>query len=114
MINWFGPEAWGPMCGDAPRCEPPVDTPCARCRRGIKPEDSGVTIPGGSEGPVVYHQICNLKSVLSHEEWPRVGLTPDEFDPGFQNGRFECVVCGMCWTAATGWFRRLPKGLQSG
>lgn len=104
MVNWFGPEAWGPICADTPRCEPPVDTPCARCRRLIRADDVGLTMPG-SQGPVAWHQICHLKSIVAHDEWQQFGLVPDEND-GLVAGRFECIVCGMCWSAGEGWSRK--------
>jgi len=110
VINWFGPRSWeAPICVDAPRCDVPVDTLCRRCARPIGPDDCGVTMPGSS-GPVAFHLACQMKSVLPHTLWPRVGLVPEASD-GLINGRFQCPSCGMSYSSAIGWMRRPPSEL---
>lgn len=68
MINWFGPVAWGaPLCADAPRCEPPIESACTWCDEPITDTDCGVTMPAiGREGPgvVAFHIECHMRTIV--------------------------------------------------
>lgn len=111
MVNWFGPDAWDSgICKDAPRCDIPVGVLCTRCRRDIAEQDSGVTMPGGSDGPAAFHLACHLKGIVPHNMWYAYGLVPDERD-GLEAGRWYCPHCGMSYSTADGWSNRTRRFL---
>jgi hypothetical protein len=68
MSQWFG-DSWGaPCCDPEEHVATPVRESCGECDRRIVEDDQGFVLPGPT-GPVVYHQVCFLRTVIPCGMW---------------------------------------------